>query len=368
VAAGISETTQTYGAIIADFNNDTKPDIFLGRHGAQPRLYENAGNGQFQQTNQGTFAQADRHGCDAADVNGDGLKDIFCTEGALQGTSAKRNELYIQRPDHTFAEQAGQYGVFDPFGRGRLGKFIDANGDSRPDLFVSNHPSRGDGMPSPDRFFINQLGGAYRYSPAYGLERETSLRGSKVSVGDLDKDGWQDLLVITPTGLRVYHNEQGKGFTDVAASVGLGQSPQDVTLADVNGDSWLDVIEVEPTKLSVFINTNGKFSSVFSTALQYGYSVAAGDVNGDERPDLYVMRAKSASSTNAPDQVYLNGGTGTNFSLMSSIPSTSQGVADSVEPIDYDGNGLTDFLVLNGGGANADNVSGPVQLIAFFRS
>ena len=32
--AGISENTQTYGAIIADFNNDTKPDIFLGRHGA----------------------------------------------------------------------------------------------------------------------------------------------------------------------------------------------------------------------------------------------------------------------------------------------------------------------------------------------
>ena len=30
----------------------------------------------------------------------------------------------------------------------------------------------------------------------------------------------------------------------MAASVGLGQSPQDVTLADVNGDSWLDVIEV----------------------------------------------------------------------------------------------------------------------------
>ena len=366
--AGISENTRTYGAIVADFDNDTEPDIFLGRHGSPPRFYVNDGNGHFKETNQGRFAQADRHGCDAADVNGDGLKDIFCTEGALRGTSAKRNELYIQRPDHTFAEQAGQYGVFDPFGRGRLGKFIDANGDSRPDLVVSNDPSRGDGLPSPDRFFINQLGGALRYAPEYGLERETSLRGSKVSVGDLDKDGWQDLLVITPTGLRVYHNEQGKGFTDVAASVGLGQSPQDVTLADVNGDSWLDVIEVEPTKLSVFVNTNGKFSSVFSTTLQYGYSVAAGDVNSDSRPDVYVMRGKDAAGANAPDQVYLNDGDGASFTRMSSIPSTSQGVADSVAPIDYDGNGLTDFLVLNGGGANEDEILGPVQLIAFFRS
>ena len=365
--AGISQNTRTYGSTIADFNNDTEPDIFLGRHGGQPRFYENTGNGHFQETNQGTFAQSDRHGCDAADVNGDGLKDIFCTEGALQGTSAKRNELYIQRTDHTFAEQAGEYGVLDPFGRGRSVKFIDANGDSRPDIFVANDPTRGDGLPSPNRFLTNQLGGALRYAPAYGLERETSLQpGTKASVGDLDTDGWQELLLITPTGLRVYHNNQGTGFTDVAASVGLGQSPRDMTLADVNGDSWLDVIEVEPTKLSVFVNTNGKFSSVFSTTLQYGYSVAAGDVNSDNRPDVYVMRGRDAAGANAPDQVYLNDGNGASFTRMSSIPSTSQGVADSVGPIDYDGNGLTDFLVLNGGGEEG-SLAGPVELIAFFR-
>ena len=366
--AGISGNTETYGAIIADFNNDTKPDIFLGRHGALPSLYENAGNGHFQETNQGTFDRTDRHGCDATDVNGDGLKDIFCTEGANHGTSAKRNDFYIQRPDHTFAEQAGQYGVLDPFGRGRSAKFIDANGDSRPDLFLSNDPTRGDGIPSPDRFLTNQLGNAFRYAPEYGLERETSIQeGSNASVGDLDKDGWQDLLLSTPTGLRVYHNEQGNDFTDVAASVGLGQSPQDVTLADVNGDSWLDVIEVEPNKLSVFVNTNGMFSSVFSTTLQYGYSVAAGDVNGDNRPDIYVMRGQDAAGANAPDQVYLNDGAGASFTQMSSIPSTSQGVADSVAPMDYDGNGLTDFLVLNGGGVNFSG-PGPVELIAFFGS
>ena len=107
--AGISENTRTYGAIIADFDNDTKPDIFLGRHGEQPRLYENAGNGHFQETNQGTFARADRHGCDAADVNGDGLKDIFCTEGApkeprpnaTSSISSGRTTPSPSRPDST---------------------------------------------------------------------------------------------------------------------------------------------------------------------------------------------------------------------------------------------------------------------------
>jgi hypothetical protein len=366
--AGISETTETYEAIVADFNNDTKPDIFLGRHGGQPRFYENAGNGRFQETNQGTFAPTDRHGCAAADVNGDGLKDIFCTEGAAHGTSAKRNELYIQRTDHTFADQAGEYGVLDPFGRGRSGKLFDANGDSRPDLLVGNNVTRGDGLPSPNRFFVNQVGATFRYAPEYRLELETSLQGSNnANVGDLDKDGWQDLLLNTPQGLRVYHNEQGRTFTEVAASVGLGQSPQDLTLADVNGDSWLDVIEVEPSKLSVFDNSNGKFTSGFSTALQYGYSVAAGDVNRDNRPDLYVMQGSDTAGNNAPDQVYLNDGNGASFTRMSSIPSTSQGVADSVAPLDYDGNGLTDFLVLNGGGEK-ESGPGPVELIAFFGS
>ena len=50
--AGISEeTTRTYGSIIADFNNDTKPDIFLGRHGGLPRFYVNDSNGHLEETN-----------------------------------------------------------------------------------------------------------------------------------------------------------------------------------------------------------------------------------------------------------------------------------------------------------------------------
>jgi hypothetical protein len=65
---------------------------------------------------------------------------------------------------------------------------------------------------------------------------------------------------------------------------------------------------------------------------------------------------------NPPDQVYLNSGSGTDFTQMSSIPSTSEGQAEFVAPIDYDGNGLSDFLVLKG---NQDKL-GPVQLIAFF--
>ncbi len=373
VDAGISETTKTRGAIIADFNNDGSPDIFLGRHQATTaRLYTNNGSGRFTEIDQGTFVKTDRHGCDAADVNGDGRKDIFCSTGANQATTPKRNELWVQQPDHTFVNQAGQYGLFNPFSRGRINTFINANGDNHPDLFLANEADRLDALPTPNQLFTNQGGTAFRSAPEYGLEREMDysgsllgntpggLSGSNPSVADLDKDGWQDLLVAATSGLHMYHNNQGNGFTDVAASVGLGQNPVDVTVADVNGDSWPDVIEVLPNELRVLLNTNGTFSSAFSTTLQDGVSVAAGDVNGDDRPDIYVLRGTTGA--NPPDQVYLNNGSGTSFAQMSAIPSTSQGQADFVAPIDYDGNGLTDFLVLNG----ETTTPGPVQLIAFF--
>ena len=364
-SAGISELTKTHGAVIADFDNDNLPDIFLGRHQDAARLYRNDGTGHFTEINKGTFRAIDRHECSAADVNNNGLKDIFCATGAWYGRNAKRNELYVQRLDHTFVDRAAQYGVLEPYARGRSGTFVKANGDTYPDLFVANELERADGMPTPNRLFINQAGGAFHYAPKFGLEREIADgtdTGGNPDVADLDKDGWQDLLVEATSGLYLYHNNQGAGFTNIAKSVGLGQKPMDTTVADVNGDTWPDVIEVTPSALTVLLNTNGKFSTSFSTSLSAGLAVAAGDVNGDGRPDIYVMRTNDATRANAPDRVYLNDGTGTNFTQMSSIPSASGGKAESVWPIDHDGNGLTDFLALNG---EAD-VQGPVQLIAFF--
>ncbi|MDQ3863711.1 MAG: VCBS repeat-containing protein [Actinomycetota bacterium] len=367
--AGIAEKTTTHGAVIFDYNNDRRSDIFLGRHGKVPRLYKNTGSGHFKEIDKGDFSGADRHGCDAANVNSDGLEDIFCTIGAKHSTAAKRDELYIQRPDHTFAERAGNYGVFDPFGRGRLAKFIHANGDARPDLFVVNEANRGDAMPSPNRLFIYWGRGKYHYAPGYGLEREMDFRileASAVRVGDLDRDGWQDLVLPSASGLRVYHNDQGKAFTDVAASVGLGQNPSGTALADVNGDRWTDVIEVSSGRLSIMINHQGTFSRGFSTSLRYGTDVAAGDVNADNRPDIYLMRGKSAAGENPPDWVYINNGSGTSF-RRKDIPSTREGNAESVWTIDYDRNGLADFLALNGA-VTSKAGEGPVQLIAFFRA
>jgi FG-GAP-like repeat len=87
-----------------------------------------------------------------------------------------------------------------------------------------------------------------------------------------------------------------------------------------------------------------------------------GDVNGDHRPDIYVVQGRNGSG-NAPDVLLVNDGAGTGFTA-EPIPEAASGVGDTAYAIDYDRNGLTDFVVLNG----LEDDSGPIQLIAFTRT
>jgi hypothetical protein len=354
--AGVFELTRSFGAVIFDANGDGWQDIFLGRHQNSARLYLNGRNATFSEIDAGMFGRHDRHGCDQADVNQDGLPDVFCAVGANKGTDLKQNELWIQAAGGGFTNQSGPFGVADLFGRGRNVTFIDVNRDRYPDVYVGNEGDRPDGLPAPSHLFLNLGGSGFREAPEFGLDLETGSGCGQAQ--DFNNDGWQDLLLCTHTGLKLYRNEQGSGFTDVARAMRIAHNPSDAQFADVNGDGLLDVVEVTRTRLRVNVRSGSRFTIAFQQAISNGTGVATGDVYGDHLPDLYVLLG--GTSSNGADLMLLNGG-GTTFSPMT-IPQTNQGRAESVRSIDYDRNGLTDFLVLNGNSTSA----GPVQLIAFF--
>ena len=355
--AGIYELTRSRGAVIFDLDTDGRQDIFLGRHQEAARLYRNDGTGHFSEIRVGTFGQHDRHGCAAADMTRDGRPDIYCAVGASNGTAVKNNELWIQGVGSTFSDQAAAFGVMDVFGRGRDPTVIDVDADGYPDLYVGNEGDRPDGVPAPSRLFINVGGTAYRGAPEYGLDLESGSGCGQAA--DLNNDGWEDLLLCTRDGLKLYRNDAGVSFTEVSSSMRVAHNPSDAELVDLDGDSLLDMVEVTRRVFRVGLRRGSVFRQAFRFTLPAGLALAVGDVNADARPDVYVLQGRGGANT--ADLMFLNNGDGTSFTQMS-IPVTNQGRAENVEPIDHDGNGLTDFLVLNGNGTS----SGPVQLIAFF--
>jgi len=359
-SAGLGLTSASPSAVVADFGNGA-PDVFESGYladftGAPGVLYLNDGAGHFTSTDSTEFPVADRRSCDAGDVFGDGRTDIVCSVGAQNGNYMKLDNLFMEASGSgiTFSDQAVSLGLADPFARGGSVTFV-RNPDGREDLFVGASPTRSDGLPDPNRFFVN-TGSGFQDTPAYGLDQQVGA--SCASDGDVNGDGYDDLLVCTQLGLKLYENQAGHGFSDVTAAVGLpAANAKDAILADLNGDGRLDIAVVTRGALEVFLQSpTHSFSLSYSLPLPDPTSLAAGDVNGDGIDDLLVVQGGGQ-----PDVMLLNNGTGTGFSQLP-IPEPASGQGTAAHPIDYAGNGLSDFVVFHSGGGG----TGPVELLVFF--
>jgi hypothetical protein len=368
--AGIYRWGHDWDAAVGDADLDGWPDVMITTHGDGSDLLYRNDHGVFSEISQGLFRKKDRHDCDWGDASADGLPDLYCTIGAGQGTSIKRNELWIQIPGGGFTNMAAAYGVEDNFGRGRRTVFIDVNHDPYPDLFVGNRYPRQDSIPSPNRLFINQGGTSFRDATEYGLDLEVG--GDCAQAVDYNDDGWQDLLVCgqydastpDPNGLRLYRNNGGGSFTDVTSAVGISGVATSAVLVDLDGDGDRDLARIHQKGASVQLQSAGHFGTKIPIALfSRGRWIAAGDADGDGDSDLFlVQRCPKDLSPNLPDELLMNDGTGQSYT-QATIPQTTQGCGDVVAPLDYNQDGKTDFLVLNGGPYTGQMPAGPVQLI-----
>lgn len=249
------------GTGIADFNNDGLQDIFLTSNMGCNALYLNKGNFRFEDisSSAGICGKGWSTGVALADVNGDGLTDIYiCKSGNIPGATY-RNELYVNNGDLTFTERAAEYGI-DEAGNSTQGVFFDYDRDNDLDLYLlKNYP---------------KAIGSFNVS--------VNLRDKRDSLG----------------GDKLLRND-GNRFTDVSAEAGIYGSMigfgLGVTVSDINRDGWMDIYVANDFFERDYIylnNHDGTFSEMLTemtgsiSAASMGGDIA--DLNNDGYPEIFA--------------------------------------------------------------------------------
>src|SRR5690606_9104947 len=129
------------GVAIGDINNDGLPDIYFTGNMMASKLYLNKGNWEFEDISEQAGVMAGglwNTGTTMADVNGDGLLDIYVCRSAANDPNNRKNLLFINNGDLTFSEQAEQFGLADP-GYSTQATFFDYDRDGDLDMYLLNH-------------------------------------------------------------------------------------------------------------------------------------------------------------------------------------------------------------------------------------
>jgi len=262
------------GVGIADLNNDGLDDIFFSGNTGPCKLFLNKGNFTFEDVTRQAHVAGNGTWCTGvsiADVNGDGLLDIYvCHSGKYDDSTKLSNELYICQGIKDgipiYKEMAKEYGLDAPGTQSTQAVFFDYDKDGDLDMFLLDHSN-------------------HTYNPYLNTRKTRATPdfhfGNRLFRQDRDAAG---------------HIH----FTDVTLKAGIVNNPLNfglsVTVSDVNKDGWPDIYTTSDyTEKDCFYvnNHDGTFTESldksFTHISKYSMGSDIADYNNDGRPDVLTL-------------------------------------------------------------------------------
>jgi len=288
-----------YGLVVADVDGDGKPDIIVSdNNNSIVSVYRNTCTpGNISSNLFATrvdFATGNLpQGVEVRDIDGDGRPDILVANTGDGTVSILRNTGTVgSLTTNSFAPR-----IDIITGSGCDSVVVgDLDGDGKPDVVTANS-----GSGTLTLLHNTSSPGSISFDPKADIAVMSGL--VQMAIGDLDGDGKPDLAVTSylPSTLSVLRNISTVGSLTTNSFAprvdyplgGRGHSP---IMADLNGDGKPDLAVVTELSslLSIFQNnsTPGSFTNSslaprvdFATGWN-AWGVAAGDLDGDGRPDI----------------------------------------------------------------------------------
>lgn len=362
--AGFTKTGWAQGVCAGDYDNDGHPDLLVTYYGHNI-LYRNRGDGTFEDVTERAHLPVTGvrygSGCSFVDYDRDGYLDLFvanyvdldlnktphpgsgefCVWKSIpvmcgpRGLPLAHNVLYRNNHDGTFTDVSEAAGILKPGGRYGLGVVAaDFDNDGWPDIYVACDMT-------PSLLYHNLHNGTFEErgaeaGVAYNYDGALQA-GMGIAVADYDGDGLLDIAKTNFSGdlTSLYHNDDGKFFTDVSREAGLGARQflgWGVAFLDADDDGWRDLVvanghvypEVEGKQLGdrylqptiLYRNlANGKFKDVSAEAgpafqtPRPARGLAVGDLDGDGRQEIVLVNMNAYPSllkNDGPHGHYLN--------------------------------------------------------------